>query len=99
MGFNLGNALSQKILDKTSLKVRVLGQYGKVKHAYSHFKIMLLAYKCELVRNKSESLCTTEMSGDAKWLKLGEVSNFPLDKATLKILALIKQTKECSVHS
>ena len=85
------NALSQKIYEQTALQVRVLKYYCEMKHAYSHFKIVLHTYKCELATCNAGRPNRTAMTDDLRWVNLTELSNFPFDKATLKVIDLVRQ--------
>ena len=86
--------LCQSILEQTGVRVRVLISYGVVEHRYSHFKKVLHAYKCELISKQFDILSSLAGKDNIKWIKLSEASDYPLDKATRKVIDLVKEKKE-----
>ena len=87
------NALLRKIRDQTELRVRILNHYCDVKHAYSHFKIVLRTYKCELMTGDSRGTYQVRIRDDLKWVKFTELASNPFDKATLKVIDFVKQVE------
>ncbi len=69
--------LSKVIRAGYRLKVRAGETLTVVQHAYSHFRVMVYAYRCELV----------EMSKDErlKWVKLSELEDVPMGRIDRQI--------------
>ena len=69
--------LKKAIRSGTRLTVRVEAELGVIQHAYTHFKVTVHAYRCELL----------EMSPDKnlKWIRLGELEDYPMGKIDRQI--------------
>lgn len=75
-------ACIRHISETTNLSVSNLNYLTQVKHAYTHFKIVVDAYECEYTQG--DLLLNGPI--DAKWIKLTELQKYPLPKATHKII-------------
>jgi len=65
------------------LKVQNGEALGMVKHAYTHFKVTVHAYRCELVSmSENESL---------KWVKLKELDDYPMGKVDRQIARMLHE--------
>ena len=75
-------ACIRHITESTNLSVSNLNYITQVKHAYTHFKITVDAFECEYIHGD------LQLNGpiDAKWIKVAELKDFPLPKATHKII-------------
>ena len=63
------------------LKVQTGEALGTVKHAYTHFRVTVHAYRCELVSiSKNKSL---------KWVKLKELDDYPMGKVDRQIARML----------
>jgi len=63
------------------LKVQKGEALGTVKHAYTHFKVTVHAYRCELVSiSNNKSL---------KWVKLKELDDYPMGKVDRQIAGML----------
>ncbi|MBV6394680.1 MAG: Adenine DNA glycosylase [Anaerolineales bacterium] len=72
----------QKGLVKTlragyGLKLRSDGMLTTVQHAYSHFRVTVHAFHCELIE--------TPKKGNLKWVKISELDNLPMGKTDRQI--------------
>ena len=85
--------LAKTIRKRTGLKIKVLKPYGKIKHTYSHFKIVVCAFRCELSPEASVCANSIGIRNHLKWIRFADVAEFPFDKATLKLIELIKKSK------
>lgn len=66
-----------------SLKVRAGEAVTVVQHAYSHFRVTVHAYRCELVEmSKKENL---------KWVKVGELDDLPMGKVDRQIARKLEE--------
>ena len=64
-----------------SLKVRKNEALDPVEHAYTHFRVTVHAFRCELTSMpKNESL---------KWIKLEEIDNYPMGKVDRQIARML----------
>ena len=75
-------ACIRHITESTNLSVSNLNYLTQVKHAFTHFKIVVDAYECEYICGD------LQLNGpiDAKWIGLAELQDYPLPKATHKII-------------
>jgi len=65
------------------LKVQKGEALGIVKHAYTHFRVMVHAYRCEPVSiSNNESL---------KWVKLKELDDYPMGKVDRQIARMLHE--------
>ena len=79
-------ACIREIKEEVNLKIEVLEYLTQVKHAYTHFKIVLDVFQCRYVSGK------VKLNGaiDYRWIKLNEVEKFPFPKATHKFIPMLK---------
>jgi len=69
--------LAKAIKTGTGLKVRAGEAMGVVQHAYSHFRVTVHAYRCELVSmSEKENL---------KWVKISELDEYPMGSVDRQI--------------
>ena len=80
-------ACIREIKEEVNLDVEIDTFLKQVKHAYTHFKIVMDVFICRFVSGR------VRLSGpvDFKWIKLFEIENFPLPKANLKFLPRLFQ--------
>ncbi len=73
--------LSKNLRSGYQLKVRSDDALGVVKHAYTHFKVTVHVFQCELVSmTKNQNL---------KWVKLKNLEDFPMGKVDRQIVGLL----------
>jgi A/G-specific adenine glycosylase len=60
-----------------NLKVRRKEALVTVQHAYTHFRVTVHAFRCELVSNPDNEVL--------KWVKLGELDDYPMGKVDRQI--------------
>jgi A/G-specific adenine glycosylase len=63
------------------LKVRTGEALGTVQHAYTHFRVTVHAFRCELV--------TTSANENLKWVKLEEMEDYPMGKVDRQIARVL----------
>ena len=73
--------LSKVLRAGYSLKVHGKEALGVVYHAYSHFKVTVYPYRCNLV--------SISKSAGLKWVKLKELEGFPMGKVDRQISKLL----------
>ncbi len=74
--------LAQALKGATSLRVRWVEAMGVVKHAYSHFRVTVHAFRCELV--------SIPKNKNLKWVRLNELEEYPMGKVDRQIARKIK---------
>ena len=70
------------ITDVANLAVTNLKSLTRVRHAFTHFKIVVDVFQCDY--RSGEVVLNGPI--DAKWVKLSELKDYPLPRATHKIL-------------
>jgi A/G-specific adenine glycosylase len=79
-------ACIREIKEEVNLKIEVLDYLTQVKHAYTHFKIVLDVFQCRYISGK------VRLNGavDYRWITLKEIEKFPFPKATHKFIPLLR---------
>jgi A/G-specific adenine glycosylase len=71
----------RELKEELGVKVAISKPFMKLDHAYSHFKITLHAYICELIEGKPEP----KTSQQIQWVSINELDRFPFPKANRKL--------------
>lgn len=79
-------ALTRELREETGIDVRVGGRVAVVRHAYSHFRVTLTVYRCDLLDGKPEARVHTEL----RWLSPEDFGKYPFPKANHKFLHLLE---------
>ncbi len=79
-------ALQRELQEELGVQTELESYLCLVKHAYSHFKIKLQAYRCNIVSGKPKPLSAV----DVKWVTFSDLKNYAFPKATLKVLSELK---------
>lgn len=74
--------LAKAIQTATRLKVKRKDALGIVRHAYTHFKVTVHVFRCELI--------STSKNENMKWVKAGELEDYPMGKVDRQIADKIK---------
>jgi A/G-specific adenine glycosylase len=81
------DTLNRELFEELGVKIHEEERFFEIKHAYSHFKITLVAYKCKLKNGTPEPMVNSEI----KWVNKSELLEYPFPKAnrnlTLAIIA------------
>jgi len=79
-------ACIREIKEEVNLKIEVLEYLTQVKHAYTHFKIVLDVFQCRYLSGK------VKLNGavDYRWIKLSEIEKFPFPKASHKFIPMLR---------
>jgi A/G-specific adenine glycosylase len=86
-GETLKQCLRREIKEELSIRIKVGRQITSIDHAYTHFKITLHAFECELMSGKPQALQVQ----DFKWVRMNELKKFAFAKTDLRIIsALVK---------
>lgn len=78
-------AVARELCEETDLKTRVLHRYCTVKHAYTHFKITLHAYACEVLSGTASPKSTDEL----KWVLPQALQDYPFPTANKKVIQVV----------
>ncbi len=84
-GEDLHACLKREIKEELGVLVRVGARVGVYKHAYTHFKVTLHAFACELEAGEPRALQAAEIY----WANLEELANFPMGKIDRMISAAL----------
>ena len=81
------DACIREIKEETNLSVSVDSHLSRIKHAYTHFKIIMDVFCCSYISGK------VELNGpvDHRWIKLDELDDYPFPKANHKFFPELKQ--------
>jgi A/G-specific adenine glycosylase len=80
------DACIREIKEETNLTVGVDSHLSRIKHAYTHFKIVMDVFCCTYISGK------VALNGpvDHRWIKLGELEDYPFPKANHKFFPALK---------
>jgi len=81
------SACIREIKEEVNLTIKIEDYLTRVKHAYTHFKIVMDVYRCRFVSGR------VKLRGpvDYRWIKLSEIDRYPFPKANHKFISLLKQ--------
>jgi A/G-specific adenine glycosylase len=75
-GEDLPACLKREIREELGVKIRVGKEFGVYRHAYTHFRVTLHAFRCVLVSGEPRPI----QVADLRWVELGELVAFPMGK-------------------
>ena len=80
-------ACIREIKEETNLSVGVDSHLGRIKHAYTHFKIIMDVFCCSYLSGK------VKLNGpvDHRWIKLENLDDYPFPKANHKFFPALKE--------
>jgi A/G-specific adenine glycosylase len=84
-GESLEEALHRELQEELKIKVHNLSKLTSLKHTYSHFKITLHAYYCDILHGDPTPMTSEEL----KWVPKKDLHSFPFPQANKLILPLI----------
>ncbi|MEI6563772.1 MAG: A/G-specific adenine glycosylase [bacterium] len=85
-GETLEQTAVREIKEETGLMVRIGAPYATVKHAYSHFKITMTAFRCDWLSGRASPKASVEV----KWILPADLANYPLPRANRRIAEAIR---------
>ena len=74
--------LKREIQEELNVDIDVLTAFGVYKHAYTHFKIILHAFICDLVGHQEPKPVACS---DLNWVRLDELERYPMGKVDRRI--------------
>jgi A/G-specific adenine glycosylase len=86
-------ACVREIKEEVNLKVQAEEHITRVRHAYTHFKIVMDVYRCRYLEGK------IRLNGpvDFRWIRLRETDDYPFPGANHKFIPLLKEQLKDSV--
>ncbi|NMB91008.1 MAG: A/G-specific adenine glycosylase [Chloroflexi bacterium] len=73
--------LRREILEELGAEVEVGELFGVYKHAYTHFKVTLHAFRCRLVAGEPQALQASQL----RWVTVQELGDYPMGKIDRRI--------------
>lgn len=87
-GETLAQCLRREIKEELAVRIKVGRLVTSIDHAYTHFKITLHAFECELLSGTPQTLGVAAV----KWVRLKELERFAFAKTDLRIIAELKRS-------
>lgn len=88
VGEDLETALKREICEELGVEVRVGEPLGIYKHAFTHFRITLHAFYCDLIAGQPQR----REHNDLCWVEPAQLSNYPMGKVDRRIANLLCET-------
>lgn len=79
---SIENTCHRELEEELGIQVRVDGQFSKIDHAYSHFKITLYAFQCSILSGTPRS----ERSLPIAWVAADRLSEYAFPRANRKLI-------------
>jgi A/G-specific adenine glycosylase len=76
----------REIKEEVNLEVAIETHLTRIKHGYTHFKVVLEVFRCRHISGR------VKLNGpvDYRWVRLKELEEFPLPRANLKFIHLLE---------
>lgn len=81
-GESLKETVVREVAEETGVQCQVNAPYVTVKHAYSHFKITLTAFKCQWRSGRARAIAVAE----TKWIIPSALSAYPMPRANRRVV-------------
>lgn len=94
-GEELTNCLEREIKEELGVGIAVGQAFGIFHHAYTHFRVTLHAFYCELTNGEPQLPEATELS----WVKPDELCNYPMGKIDRLISRQLNEINGASGHA
>ena len=75
-------ALHRELAEELGVQARILKEYPPVRHAYTHFEVVLHPFVCELLEDASPATALP-----MKWIRRQDVASLAFPSGTLKVFA------------
>ncbi len=86
-GETLPQCLRREIKEELGVRIKVGQPITSIDHAYTHFKITLHAFECELVSGKPQALQVENF----KWVRMSELKKYAFARTDLRIIEALKR--------
>ena len=80
-GEDLPTCLRREICEELGAEIEVDAQLGVYRHAYTHFRVTLYAFRCTLLKGEPSPLQAAEL----RWVPPAELSQYPMGKIDRQI--------------
>jgi A/G-specific adenine glycosylase len=80
-GEDLQGCLRREIGEELGVEVEVGAQIGEYRHAYTHFRVTLFAYRCILLQGEPRPI----QAADVRWVLPGDLPKYPMGKIDRQI--------------
>ncbi|MBI1923740.1 A/G-specific adenine glycosylase [Candidatus Poribacteria bacterium] len=84
------DACIREIHEEVNLSVEIMEYFTRVRHAYTHFKIVMDVFRC---RYQSGEVVLNE-AVDYRWITLDALHQYPFPRANHKFIPLLKEISE-----
>ena len=91
-GESLEDCLVREIREELAVQIRVGEDFGVYRHAYTHFRITLHAFLCELTEGEPQPLEAAELA----WVSPADLGNYPMGKVDRQIAERLQSTYNLS---
>ena len=78
---SLPAALKREIQEELGCEINVGEHFGEYRHAYTHFRVNLHAFFCEIVKGEPQPLEATQIT----WCELHQLTEYPMGKIDRQI--------------
>ena len=73
--------------DKYNLNLKINNKIGKIMHSFSHYKMNIQIFNCEIINTKIEK----SSKNNSKWISRKDVVNYAFHKANHKLFDLLEK--------
>jgi A/G-specific adenine glycosylase len=80
-GEDLPTCLRREICEELGVEIKVGSQLGIYRHAYTHFRVTLYAFRCTLLKDEPRPIQPV----DLRWVSPAELSQYPMGKIDRQI--------------
>ena len=87
---NVTKIFDKKVWAVKDLNVEIAGFITTMRHAYSHFKIVMDVFECKYISGRVKR----RGSVDHCWVTVNQLDRYPFPKANNKFIPLLKTTTQ-----
>jgi A/G-specific adenine glycosylase len=85
-GESLQQTAVREVREETGLEVRAGKPYATVKHAYSHFRITMTAFRCDWLSGRAYPRSAVQL----KWISPAGLNDYPMPRANRRIVEIMR---------
>ncbi len=85
-GETLPECLRREMMEELAVDIAVDAHVASIRHAYTHFKITLHAFRCRLVTGEPQSVGVA----DWRWVTLDDLGSYAFAVTDQKIIAALR---------